>query len=138
MPHPSKGETRVEPSAHPAQLRGGRPQCGRPGDSSVSLFTPLRLRAGGREWLGGGGFSVADAAVASYLNYVPIFHRGADLSKTPNTVQYMLRCAERPAFGEAFGAQHQALVVAKCNEWLSAGAGAGASGGGLLGALGLK
>jgi len=93
---------------------------------------------GGREWLVGDGFSVADAAVASYLNYVPIFHRGADLSKTPNTVQYMLRCAERPAFGEAFGAQHQALVVAKCNEWLSAGAGAGASGGGLLGALGLK
>merc|ERR1719454_2193044 len=93
---------------------------------------------GEREWLVGDSFSVADAAVGSYLNYVPIFHRNADLSATPNTVRYMLRCAERPAFGEAFGPQHQALVVAKANVWLSAGGGAGASGGGLLGALGLK
>ena len=50
-------------------------------------------------------------ACASYLNYVPIFHRNADLSATPNTAKYMLRCAERPAFAEAFGEGHQQLTL---------------------------
>jgi len=66
---------------------------------------------GEREWLVGDSFSVADVACASYLNYVPIFHRNADLSATPNTAKYMLRCAERPAFAEAFGEGHQQLTL---------------------------
>jgi len=36
-------------------------------------------------------FSVADVAVASYLNYVPIFFRNANLSIRPNIVKYMRR-----------------------------------------------
>ena len=39
-------------------------------------------------------------AVASYLNYVPIFFGRASLSGTPNIVKYMQRCAERPAFAK--------------------------------------
>ena len=91
---------------------------------------------GEREWLVGDAFSVADVACASYLNYVPIFHGDADLSATPNTAKYMLRCAERPAFGEAFGEGHQQLVIKKANEWLAQGAG-GKSGGGFFDKLGL-
>ena len=93
---------------------------------------------GEREWLVGDAFSVADVACASYLNYVPIFHGSADLSGTPNTCKYMLRCAERPAFGEAFGDQHQQLVIKKANEWLAKGAGGGGGGGSFLDKLGLK
>lgn len=55
-------------------------------------------------------FSVADVAVASYLNYVPLFFPDVDLSKTPNIARYMLKCSERPAFATAFGAGH-ALAV---------------------------
>jgi glutathione S-transferase/alpha,alpha-trehalase len=55
---------------------------------------------GKSEWLVGGEFSVADVAVASYLNYVPIFFGRASLSGTPNIVKYMQRCAERPAFAK--------------------------------------
>jgi hypothetical protein len=35
----------------------------------------------------------------------------------------MARCAARPAFGEAFGAQHASLVARKTDEWLKAGGG---------------
>lgn len=77
--------------------------------------------------------------MASYLNYVPIFHRSANLAATPNTVKYMARCAARPAFGEAFGEGHQQLVLSKTAEWLAAGAeGGGASGASLLSKLGIK
>ena len=70
---------------------------------------------------------------------VPIFHRGADLSATPNTCAYMLRCAQRPAFAEAFGEGHQALVIQKASEWLEKGpSGGGGGGGGFFDKLGLK
>ena len=49
------------------------------------------------EWLVDGEFSIADVAVGSYLNYVPIFFGNANLGAPPNIVDYMKRCAERPA-----------------------------------------
>ena len=100
--------------------------------SRTDLRAVARLNdmLGEREWLVGDAFSVADAAVASYLNYVPLFHRAADLSATPNTVKYMQRCAERPTFAEAFGEGHQALVLSKCEEWLAKGPSSGGGGGG--------
>ena len=63
-------------------------------------------------------FSVADIAIASYLNYVPIFFRNVSPSNRPNICQYMLRCAERPAFAEAFGEDHAQLVITQTKSWL--------------------
>ena len=51
----------------------------------------------------------------------------------------MLRCAQRPAFAEAFGEGHQALVIQKASEWLEKGpSGGGGGGGGFFDKLGLK
>lgn len=80
---------------------------------------------GEREWLVDGEFSIADVAVGSYLNYVPIFFGNANLGATPNIVDYMKRCAERPAFGTSFGAGHAQLVLQKAAEWSKAPAAAG-------------
>ena len=63
-------------------------------------------------------FSVADVAVASYLNYVPVFFRNVAPTNRPNVCQYMLRCAERPAFAEAFGPDHAQLVINQAKSWL--------------------
>jgi len=82
-----------------------------------------------KEWLVDNSFSVADVAVGSYLNYVPIFFPSADLSKTPAICEYMRRCAERPAFAQAFGEQHADLVKTKAAGWLSSGGGTAAAGG---------
>ncbi|KAH8098530.1 glutathione S-transferase [Aureococcus anophagefferens] len=49
------------------------------------------------EYLADGAFSVSDVAVASYLNYVPLFFPSVNLGNTPNVCRYMKRCAERPA-----------------------------------------
>lgn len=65
-----------------------------------------------QEFLLSSGFSLADVAVASYLLYVPQFFRGIDLSRWPNIVQYMKRCAERPKYGQAFGSQVQQTLIA--------------------------
>ena len=70
------------------------------------------------EWLVNNKFSVADVAVASYLNYVPLFFPRVDLKKRPNLVKYMLASAERPAFAEAFGGDHAELIKKKSIEWL--------------------
>ena len=51
-------------------------------------------------------FSVADVAIASYLNYVPVFFGNVSPTSRPNMVRYMQRCAERPAFAKAFGKDH--------------------------------
>lgn len=59
----------------------------------------------------------------SDLNYVPLFFPNTDLSSKPAISSYMARCAARPAFGEAFGAQHASLVARKTDEWLKAGGG---------------
>lgn len=70
-------------------------------------------------WILGATFTVADVAVGAYLNYVPVFFQNVKPTMRPNIVRYMQRCAERPAFGEAFGEDHQALVLNKCAQWLS-------------------
>lgn len=67
-------------------------------------------------------FSVADVAVCSYLNYVPLFFGKANISNRPNTVRYMLRCAERPAFESAFGESHAGMIRRKAPLWLAGSA----------------
>jgi glutathione S-transferase len=69
-----------------------------------------------KDYLVDGGFSMADVAVASYLLYVPQFFQGIDLSRWPNVVNYMKRCAERPAYGEAFGSNVQQYLVSSLDE----------------------
>jgi len=83
----------------------------------------LERLLGESEWLVGDAFSVADVAVGSYLNYVPLFFPDADLSASPNIASYMARCAEREAFVQAFGPQHAGLVKSKAEGWLSAKSG---------------
>ena len=75
-------------------------------------------------------FSVADVAVASYLNYVPLFFPSVKLGASPSIVAYMRRCAERPAFVKAFGGGHASAVLAACD---SAGSGGGGGGEKLFG-----
>ncbi|KAK7231511.1 glutathione S-transferase [Aureococcus anophagefferens] len=41
------------------------------------------------EYLVDGAFSVSDVAVASYLNYVPLFFPSVNLGNTPNVCRYM-------------------------------------------------
>ncbi len=65
-----------------------------------------------KEFLLDSGFSLADVAVASYLLYVPQFFRDIDLSRWPNVVAYMKRCAERPAYAQAFGSNVQEFLIA--------------------------
>lgn len=67
---------------------------------------------GEQEYLVEGGFSIADVAIASYLLYVPQFFQGIDLSRWPNVVAYMKRCAERDAYGKAFGSNVQQYLIA--------------------------
>eukprot|EP00418_Pyrodinium_bahamense_P007283 CAMPEP_0179023678 /NCGR_PEP_ID=MMETSP0796-20121207/7055_1 /TAXON_ID=73915 /ORGANISM="Pyrodinium bahamense, Strain pbaha01" /LENGTH=295 /DNA_ID=CAMNT_0020719599 /DNA_START=45 /DNA_END=932 /DNA_ORIENTATION=- len=93
--------------------------CFGPGFSGPRLSLPgkaldtLDAILGASEWLVDGEFSVADVAVASYLNYVPIFFGQVDLTQRPNVAAYMKRCAERPEFVKAFGEQHAAAVKAQ-------------------------
>merc|ERR1712039_140915 len=65
---------------------------------------------GTSEWLVDDEFSVADVAVASYLNYVPVFFGQVDMRQRPNIAKYMKRCAARPAYAKAFGDQHAAAI----------------------------
>jgi len=69
-----------------------------------------------KEFLVDGGFSLADVAVASYLLYVPQFFQGIDLSRWPNVVRYMRQCAEREAYGAAFGQNVQQYLVASLQQ----------------------
>lgn len=66
-------------------------------------MTVLEDILGKQEWIAGDEFSVADVAVASYLNYVPLFFSRVDLRATPSVCRYMYQCSQRPAFKTAFG-----------------------------------
>lgn len=62
-------------------------------------------------------FSVADVAVASYLNYVPVLFDDANLVDLPSIAQYMERCAQRPAYAKAFGQGLTSKVLQKVKPW---------------------
>lgn len=71
------------------------------------------------EWIVEDKFSVADVAIGSYLNYVPIFFRDVKPTQRPNILRYMKACAQREAFIKAFGSEHSDLVIQKSSQWLS-------------------
>lgn len=50
-----------------------------------------------QEYIVGREFSVADVALGAMLNYIPMMLK-LDLSDYPKVVEYMQRCASRPAF----------------------------------------
>ena len=66
---------------------------------------------------------MADVAIGSYLNYVPLFFGNVNPSSRPNVVRYMQRCAERPAFAQAFGDDHAKLVISKAKQWTAQSSG---------------
>ncbi len=68
------------------------------------LMTPLDEIFSKQPFLLGDSFTVADVAVGSYLNYIPIMLK-LDLSDYPHVVKYMQRIAERPAFQKTIGAR---------------------------------
>ena len=70
------------------------------------------------DYLVNNSFSVADVAIASYLNYVPIFYRNVNISLRPNIVRYMQRNAQRECYAKAFGNEHTQLILTKTEEWL--------------------
>lgn len=66
------------------------------------LMTPLNQIFEKQQFLLGDEFSVADVAVGSILNYIPIMLK-LDLSEYPAVVDYMNRLAQRPAFQKVMG-----------------------------------
>lgn len=67
------------------------------------LLTPLDEIFSKQPFLLGDDFTVADVAVGSLLNYVPIMLQ-LDLSAYPNVLKYMQKVAQRPAFQKTIGA----------------------------------
>jgi glutathione S-transferase len=66
------------------------------------LLTPLNQIFEKQPFLMGSEFGVADAAVGSILNYIPMMLK-LDLSAYPAVLGYMKRISERPAFQKAMG-----------------------------------
>ncbi|TAG89839.1 MAG: glutathione S-transferase family protein [Oscillatoriales cyanobacterium] len=66
------------------------------------LLTPLNDIFEKQPFLMGDEFGVADAAVGSILNYIPMMLK-LDLSAYPAVLDYMKRISERPAFIKAIG-----------------------------------
>ena len=89
------------------------PTVDKPGKVADSLEKILSTT----DYLVDNTFSLADVAVASYLNYIPVFFR-VNLTSRPNIVKYMARCASRPAFREAFGNEHADSILTQSKSWL--------------------
>lgn len=66
------------------------------------LLTPLNQIFEKQPFLMGDEFGVADAAVGSILNYIPMMLK-LDLSAYPAVLDYMKRISERRAFQKAMG-----------------------------------
>ena len=66
------------------------------------LLTPLNQIFEKQPFLMGNEFGVADAAVGSILNYIPMMLK-IDLSAYPAVLDYMKRISERPAFQKVMG-----------------------------------
>ena len=108
--------------------------CFGSGMSGTSLDKPnkaldkLDFLLSSAEWLVDGKFSVADVAVASYLNYVPIFFGNIKPKTRTNIAKYMARSASRPMFSKAFGEDHAERVLSFTSTWIN-GAQQGSTGG---------
>jgi glutathione S-transferase len=73
-----------------------------------------------QEWLVPDKFSLADVAVASYLLYVLQFFPDVTLNdKWPAVARYMQACAQRPAYGQAFGTATQAKLLSQLQKDLA-------------------
>jgi len=92
----------------------GGTQLDKPGSRGLDVLEAMLAK---NDWLVDNKFSVADVAVGSYLNYVPLFFSSVYPVKRPNTCRYMARCAARPAFAEAFGEDHARLILEKAPKW---------------------
>ncbi|MHC0064939.1 glutathione S-transferase family protein [Nostoc sp. UIC 10890] len=66
------------------------------------LLTPLNEIFSKQPFLLGDEFTVADVAVGSILNYIPIMLK-LDLSSYPAVLSYMKQLSERPAFQKSIG-----------------------------------
>jgi glutathione S-transferase len=66
------------------------------------MLEPLNRIFEKQQFLMGDEFGVADAAVGSILNYIPMMLK-LDLSAYPAVLDYMKRISERPAFKKAIG-----------------------------------
>merc|ERR1712146_684776 len=71
-------------------------------DQPEKKLDVLEEMLGKQPFLLGSEFSVADVAVAAYLNYVPVFFPRVRLL--------------RPSFAKAFGAEHAQMVLQKCDQ----------------------
>jgi glutathione S-transferase/alpha,alpha-trehalase len=89
-------------------------------DQPEKKLDVLEEMLGQRRFMLGDQFTVADVAVAAYLNYVPVFFPRVRLVR-PNLTAYMERCAMRDAFAKAFGAEHTQAVLQKCEQALYQG-----------------
>jgi glutathione S-transferase len=67
-------------------------------------MNPLNEILGQQPFLLGEEFTVADVAVGSILNYIPIMLK-LDLSEYPNVTSYMKKLSERSAFQKAMGSR---------------------------------
>lgn len=66
------------------------------------------------EWITGATFTIADVAIASYGLYVCMFFPDVNIARYwPKLAQYLLRAAQRPAYGKAFGPNVQKQMVDK-------------------------
>lgn len=68
-------------------------------------------------WLVDDTFSVSDVGVGSYLLYAAQFFPNVDLTRYPAIASYMKRCAQRPAYAVAFGADTAQRLVAHCGQY---------------------
>ncbi|MEH2237182.1 glutathione S-transferase family protein [Nostoc sp.] len=66
------------------------------------LLTPLNEIFSRQPFLLGNEFTVADVAVGSVLNYIPMILK-LDLSPYPAVLNYMKQLSERPAFEKSIG-----------------------------------
>ena len=79
----------------------GKGMSGTQLDKPSKALDVLEKILSNQEFLVNNQFSVADVAVASYLNYVPVFFGNVrKLPNRPAIARYMVNCANRPAFAK--------------------------------------
>ena len=97
----------------------GKGMSGTQLDKPSKALDTLEKLLSSSDFLVNNQFSVADVAIASYLNYVPVFFGNVrKLPNRPSIAKYMVNCANRPAFAKAFGDDHARLVSQKVPTWV--------------------